>query len=162
MGSPADFLGELFLVPDWTDAALVSQTRWLRGLQKQLRWTCPSWNFHRRRWRWSTGWRQPGRLTVQVPARTLYAGSWKQIHKIKWFWHFVWPTREKMAKMRLTHWFKKITNNHCCFWVHIKALSLLFEMRYGSPVCYEYWLCDSPKYKAHLHEVSTSHTYAWK
>ena len=41
-------------------------------------------------------------------------------------------TRWKMAKMRLSLEFKKITNNYCWFWVHMKALNVIFEMRYGS------------------------------
>ena len=36
-GSPEDFLHELFLVPDWMDAALVGQTWWMWGPQKRLR-----------------------------------------------------------------------------------------------------------------------------
>ena len=65
-----------------------------------------------------------------------------------------------MAKMRLSLELKKITKNQCCFWVHMKALNLLFQMRYGSPVCYEIWLRGSPKYQAHLHEARATQKYA--
>ena len=30
----------------------------------------------------------------------------------------------------------------------MKALNMIFQMRYGSPVCYVKWLCGSPKYGA--------------
>ena len=44
----------------------------------------------------------------------------------------------------------------------MKALNIPFQMRYGSPVCYEKWLCGSPKCEAPLHEASSAKKYALK
>ena len=44
----------------------------------------------------------------------------------------------------------------------MKALNVPFQMRYGSPVCYEKWLCGSPKCEAPLHEASPAKKYALK
>ena len=45
-------------------------------------------------------------------------------------------------------------------WAHMKALNMLFQMRYGSPVCYEKWLCVSPKCGPHHDEASPTQKHA--
>ena len=42
----------------------------------------------------------------------------------------------------------------------MKALNILIEMRYSSPICYEKWLSDSQKCGAQLHEVGALKKYA--
>ena len=71
-------------------------------------------------------------------------------------------TRGKSVKMSPCHFIKKITNNYCCIWVHIKALTLLFKMRYSSPLCCKKWLCDNPKCCPYLLDPSSTQTYGCK
>ena len=44
----------------------------------------------------------------------------------------------------------------------MKAPIFPFQMRYGSPVCYEKWLCDSPNCGAHWHEAGSTQKYGLK
>ena len=54
-------------------------------------------------------------------------------------------TRSIPVKMTPGHFNKKITNNLCCFWVHMKALTPLCQMRYDSLLYYGKWMCSRPK-----------------
>ena len=54
------------------------------------------------------------------------------------------------------------TKKYFRYLVHMKALHLLFHMRYGSPLCSRKWLCGSPECWVHLHEAGTTPKYALK
>ena len=55
-------------------------------------------------------------------------------------------TRGPRFMMTLVNLNKKITNNLCWFWVHMKALTPLYQMRYDSLLYFSKWLCGKPKY----------------
>ena len=56
--------------------------------------------------------------------------------------YFTRGPRLMMVQVNLN---KKITNNLCCFWVHMKALTPLCQMRSDSLLYYGKWLCGRPK-----------------
>ena len=73
---------------------------------------------------------------------------------------YVTTTRADPVKMTVGFYINKIVNNYCCFCTQMKGLNVPFYLRYDTSVCYEKWLCGSPKCRAHLHEASTTPTFA--
>ena len=69
-------------------------------------------------------------------------------------------TRDDRLKMLWSNLHKNITNNQCCFGAHMKALNMLFQMRYSRHVCYKKCLGDSQRCGAHLHEAGSTQKYA--
>ena len=57
----------------------------------------------------------------------------------------------KLQDSKMAHF----TNKYFSIWVHMKALNMLFQMRYGSLLSSKKWLRSVPKCRGHLVEAST-------